>query len=249
MNKIIIFTKKLNYFLLLFHILFFFTIVTQALNVQTILTPTPLCTMVYKNNTPSIVYGKTAILPLTGLFYYNIQKNSLIHDIEHHPILTTIITSCILYYAIHYIYNNQQIKIENNILNIIQHLFHLLIIAHGMYNKITNPSTNRINTTALSTSLISLEIFLEKAYNAWNILFEYFQELYPKKQLYIYNMNEIDILEVLQAGFYEPEIMPLLIHFCDKNYSSYEYETIIECLESKLKLISHKIAKTIPDHY
>ena len=62
-------------------------------------------------------------------------------------------------------------------------------------------------------------------------------------------MNEIDILEVLQAGACEPEIMPLLIHFCDKNYSSYEYEAIIETLESKLKLINHKISKTLPNDY
>ena len=57
-------------------------------------------------------------------------------------------------------------------------------------------------------------------------------------------MDQIDIFEILQAADREPEILQLITHMYDKKNLVYDYEPIVNCLESKLKQINHKL-KTV----
>lgn len=241
----------------LYFILFFLSNILHGMDDSTMLTiifaPAPLLDLHHKHQQEFsyLSFCKKATIPLTGCFYYGIKKNDVWTDIIKNPYTTSIITYIILHYCIYSITQNQQNKIDEEIINTMQHVFYLLIIGHGIYNKITNPSffLHKISTTISTSNLMTLQLFLHKAYNAWFILFSYYQEHYKNKPLYAYHVNKIDLFDVLQASSHESDILPLITHFYDKNNIMHDYESILNCLEVKLKLINHKLIYILPTKY
>jgi hypothetical protein len=239
---------------LLFIVIFIIPIPATGMDkiipLTTIFAPTPLVKIQNKNKFKfnALSFLKKATIPLTACFYYGINKNDTWTDISNNPYTTSILIYAMIYYTTYLIFKNQQNKIDEDIIELMEHLFHLLIIGHGIYNKINSISCDSYKTsTGLhSSEFLTLQFFLYKAYNTWFILFSYYQEHYKNKPLYAYHTNQIDLFEVLQASKHEPEILPLITKFYDKNNKIYDYEPILNCLEIKLKLINHKLMKILP---
>jgi hypothetical protein len=237
------------------YLLLFPSISLQGMDNQillaTIFTPAPLLELHHKNTKEDgyIAYLKKAAIPLTCCFCYTIKKNDIWTDITENPYTSSIFMYTVTHYFVHLILQNQKNKIDQEIINMMQHIFHFLIIGHGIYNKITTPSYSQYKSSIAinSTTLSTLQLFLNNAYNTWFILFSYYQEHYKNKPLYAYHMNQIDLFETLQASTHEPDILPLITKFYDKNNTTYDYEPILNCLEIKLKLINHKLKTIFPD--
>ena len=162
------------------------------------------------------------------------------------PLATSMYLYAITHYYAYLMIEKQQKKIDQDIINMMQHVFHLLIIGHGIYNKMTLPCLDQQKTFRIvnPSNLNTLELFLCNAYQTWLILFSYYEERCKYKPLYAYRMDQIDIFEILQAADREPEILQLITHMYDKKNLVYDYEPIVNCLESKLKQINHKL-KTV----
>lgn len=215
----------------------------------TIFAPAPLLELHKKNNNDFnyISSLKKVTIPVACCFCYGIKKNSILLDIRENPYTTSILTYLIIHYCTYLALQNQQAKMDKDIIDMMQHIFHLLIIGHGMYNKITTlDSQYKISAFMNTSTITTLQLFLHKAYNTWFVLFSYYQEHYKNKPLYAYQTDQIDLFEVLQASSHEIEILPMITKFYDKNNTIYDYEPILNCLEIKLKLINHKLINFLP---
>ena len=222
----------------------------ESIPLPTIFAPAPLFELHRKNKFEfnCLSFLKKAAIPLTAGFYYGVNKDTMWTDITNNPYTTSILAYAMIHYGTYLVLQNQQNKIDEDITELMQHIFHLLIIGHGIYNKINTAFCDQYKTSAAlsSPALITLQFFLYKAYNTWFILFSYFQEHYKNKPLYAYHTNQIDLFEVLQASTHEPDILPLITKFYDKNNKNYDYEPILNSLEIKLKLINHKLMRVLP---
>lgn len=222
----------------------------NSILLTTIFTPAPLLEL-HDHNTKEqgyITNIKKSVIPLTCCFFYMINKNNIWADIIQNPWTTSISLYALAHYSTYLILQKQQETIDQEIINMMQHVFHLLIIGHGIYNKMTTPShhSQKISVAINSSTLETLQFFLLSAYNTWFILFSYYQEHYKNRPLYTYHMDQIDLFEMLQASKNEPDMLPLITHFCDKNNTTYDYKPILNCLEIKLKLINHKLKTALP---
>ena len=219
----------------------------------TIFTPAPLFELHQKSkcNQISMDSIKNSLAPLTVCFYFLINENDIRTNITQNPYITSILIYMTAYYSKQLIMKNEQNKIDQEIIDMMQRVFHFLIIGHGIYNKIIAPSYDQAKTAISinSLTLTTLQLFLNKAHETWLTLFSYYQEHYKYKPLYAYHMNQIDIFETLQASTYEPDILPLITNFYDKNNRTYDYEPILNCLEIKLKKINHKLIRVLPSAY
>lgn len=218
----------------------------------TIFAPTPLLELqdktLWEKNHPYIKLIKQIALPASCLLLLNSRKYEIIHDIQEHSLLAAVLC----YLASHYTYAmmaaDPQQEIDEDIIDIMQEVFHLLVIGHGIHNKINlNRSNHKISSVMNVSNLVTLEFFLENAYHAWSTLFAYYHEHYHNKPLYAYPVNQIDLFEVLQACKSDAEILPLITNFYDKHNQNYDYEAILNYLELKLKLINHKLISIMPD--
>ena len=191
---------------------------------------------------------KKAAIPLTCCFFYAIKKDNIWTDLTENSITSSICIYIAAYYCYQLVRKNQQNQIDEEIIETMQHLLHLLIIGHGIYNKITNSSFPEYKKSAIinSTTVTTLQFFLNNAYSAWFILFSYYQERYKDKPLYSYRMDQIDVFEIVQASMHEPDLLPLIQNFYDIDNKIYDYEPIFNCLEVKLKQINHKMKTILP---
>ncbi len=211
----------------------------------TIFTPIPLLELNQKN-TPKldyIGYIKECSFPFACSFCLAVKKNDIWADIIENPAATIALFYCIIHYYAYLMMEQQHQKIDQDIIHMMQNVFHLLIIGHGIYNKISLAGIDeKIISNSLSRSNINtLELFLCNAYQTWLILFSYYQDHYKNKPLYAYYMDKIDTFEILQAADHEPEIFPLISNFYDKKNIIYDCEPIFNYLETKLKQINHKL--------
>jgi|GEM_PF-1553511 len=219
----------------------------------TIFAPAPLFELHQRNKYDNVYINsiKKSLIPLTLLFYYSINENDTRTNIIKTPYITATLIYMIACYGKQLVIKNEQSKIDQEVIDMMQRVFHFLIIGHGIYNKIITPSYDQSKTTISinSLALTTLQLFLNKAHETWITLFSYYQEHYKGKSLYAYQMNQIDIFETLQASTYEPDILPLITNFYDKNNRIYDYEPILDCLEIKLKKINNKLIKVLPGEY
>lgn len=219
----------------------------------TIFVPIPLikpcCKKTWEQSYTHII--KKAAIPLACCFCYTINKNNIWTDIKENPYSAIILIYTASHYCINLALQDKDVQIDQKITNLMQDLFYLLIIGHGMYNKIISlPSyQDKILTTIDPFIPTDLELFLYKAYHIWSILFSYYQEHHTDKPLYAYDMNQIDLFEVAQACSYEPEILPSITHFYNKNNTIYNCESVLNFLENKLNLINHKLIPILPTQY
>ena len=216
----------------------------------TIFAPAPLLELHHtKTHDENFITSiKKYAFPLTCCFFYTIKKDSIWRDLTENSISSSIYIYIAAYYCYQFVRQNQQNQIDEEIIETMQHLLHLLIIGHGIYNKIINCSfpEYKISATINSTTVTTLQFFLNNAYNTWFILFSYYQERYKDKPLYSYRMDQIDVFEILHASMHEPDLLPLVQNFYDINNKMYDYEPIFNCLEVKLKQINHKIKTILP---
>lgn len=216
----------------------------------TIFAPAPLITLHYKNQwkTSCLQTLKNNALPLSCCFFYMLYKDNVWHDVTKNPLTTISMAYILAHYSNYLMLQAEQQKIDQEIMDMMQHIFHLLIIGHGIYNKIITPSYDAYKTMLMMNvlNLDTLDLFLNNAYHTWFILFSYYQEHYDSHPLYMYNMEEIDSFEVLQAAQYEPDVIPFIINFYNKNNTIHDCQAILNCLEIKLKLINHKLGKIMP---
>jgi hypothetical protein len=220
--------------------------------IGTIFSPAPLLDLKHKYEwyETHISYIKKASLPLTCWFCYGIKKNELGVDIIKHPYLAAIIIYTIIHYSTCLTLKKYQKKIDEEIISMMQHIFHILVIGHGIFNKVTMISYQENKASVINSSaIVTLQFFLQKAYKSWFILFSYYQKHYKNKPLYAYNTNEMDIFEVLQAAAHEQDILPFIIKFYDKKNKIHDFEPIINYLEIKLNLINHKLIHALPKEY
>lgn len=213
----------------------------QELQSSIILSPIPLVEFnkLQTHHGIDASWIKPCIIPLSCYFFYQIQNTDVINDITSHPfMIASIITSMFfLYPCIQKV--NQSLTIKHEIIEMIRHLFHLLLIGHGLENKILQDSKNKENIIS-SINTTSLQFFLNQAYQAWFILLDYYQEHYTYEHMYTYKIEEIDVFEVLQACSYEKDLLPLALEFYDKHNIGYDYQIILNTLEYQLKQIDHK---------
>lgn len=223
----------------------------QPIIPTTIFSPIPLLQIRFKNqnNNLSIALFKKYSIPLTACFYYSIQNNNIMTDIQQHPYTTIFFIYAISYYISFMAKQKSQKKIDEEIINIMEHIFQILIIGHGIYNKIVIKDLykNSLNTQE-STLFTTLEEVLYNTYHSWLILFDYYEEHYQKKSLYTYKMNQIDLFEMIQACDQEPDLLTLITDFY-KDETYYNYEPILNFLEIKLKLINYKISENLSDDF
>ncbi len=216
----------------------------------TIFTPIPLLELDQKNTLKLdyITYITEATIPFACCFCLAVKKNDIWTDIIQNPGATIACLYGITHYYAYLMMQKQQQKIDGDIIHTMQHVFHLLIIGHGIYNKITLPGLDqqKISPAMRASNLNMLELFLCNAYQTWLILFSYYQDHYKNKPLYAYYMDKIDTFEILQAADHEPDIFPLITNFYDKKNIMYDYEPIFNCLETKLKQINHKLITIFP---
>ncbi len=244
--------KKIN---VLYFISLFLSISLQAMNNQkystTIFTPIPLLELHQTNTSTPFNYIasiKEASIPIACCFCFAIKKNDLWTDIIQNPLATSVIIYAITHYYLYVMMEKNHQKIDRDIINMIQHVFHLLIIGHGMFNKITKSSfeQNKVPSDVVVSNLNTLELFLCNAYQTWSVLFSYYQERYKNKTVYAYNMNQMGIFEILQAADQEPDILPFIANFYDKKNMIFDYQPILNCLEIKLKQINHRLKFLLP---
>ena len=139
----------------------------------TIFAPAPLLELhdkdTWQSNSASFL--KKATIPLTCCFYYGIKKNDLWTDVMNNPYTSSICIYAMIHYYTYLAQQNQQLKIDKEIIDMMQHIFHLLIIGHGIYNKIsvTNLHEHKTSTAINISTLTTLQLFLHKAYNTWFI--------------------------------------------------------------------------------
>ncbi|MBP6869404.1 hypothetical protein KBC04_00760 [Candidatus Babeliales bacterium] len=237
-----------------FFLFFFITLPCSGINnstqITTIFTPTPLLQpyFKYQHNNNILAYLKKLTIPVTGCFYYAIHSGNIITDIKTHPYKTTLILYALIYCGAYAVMENEKEKIDEEIINMIQHVFHILIISNGIYNKIVHYHLYKNITTMQASAFETLQFFLSNAYNTWLILFSYYQEHYKNKPIYAYQMDQIDLFEVLQACNQEQDILSLITNFYDDSMI-YNFEPILDCLELKLKLINHRLLKSLPLKY
>jgi hypothetical protein len=240
---------KLLYVITIFLCTFLQAIPDQMKSI-TIFTPIPLLELDQKN-TPKldyIAYIKDASLLFACCFCLSIKKNDIWTDIIQNPKTTIALFYCIVHYYAYLMMEQQQQKIDRDIIHMMQNVFHLLIIGHGIYNKIAliNLDEKRMSNSLHRSNINSLELFLCNAYQTWLILFSYYQDHYKNNPLYAYDMEKIDTFEILQAADYEPDMLPLITSIYDKKNKICDYEPILKCLEIKLKQINHKLITILP---
>ncbi|MBV8661002.1 MAG: hypothetical protein JO129_02565 [Candidatus Dependentiae bacterium] len=197
---------------------------------------------------------KKAAIPLTCYFCYSINKNSIWTDIKENPYSSAILIYATIYYCMDFALKSKENKIEEEIINLMQDLFCLLIISHSMYNKIINsPSSpqHKISTTTDVFMLSNLKSFLHKTYDTWSTMFSYYQKHHKNKDqfLYAYNLNQINTFDIAQACSHDPEMLTFVTQIYNKNNISYDCESIINFLENKLSLINHKLIPILPTQY
>ena len=234
------------------YISFFLFMSLQSVDKQivstTIFAPAPL--LEFDQNNLSKFYYLTSIkqvaIPLACCLCLAVKKNDIWIDIMQNPLAASMCIYAITHYYAYLMIEKKQNKIDQDIIIMMQHVFHLLIIGHGIYNKITMASLDQQKTFPIVnlSNVNTLELFLCNAYQTWLILFSYYQERYKDKPLYAYHMNQIDIFEILQAADREPDVLQLITHIYDKKNITCDYEPIFDYLEVRLKQINHKL-KTI----
>jgi len=224
--------------------------VDQQILSTTVFTPVPLLEFDQTNISDSyyLVSIKQVAIPLACCLCLAIKKNDIWTDIMQNPLAASMCIYAIMHYYVYLMIEKQQKKIDQDIITMMQHVFHLLIIGHGIYNKMSLSSFEQQKASPIVnvSNVNMLELFLCNAYQTWLILFSYYQERYKDKPLYVYHMDQVDIFEILQAADREPEVLPLIIQIYDKKNIICDYEAIITYLENKLKQINNKLQTILP---
>lgn len=244
--------KSIQYFFILF-LLFYRSIhANNQINFPiTIITPIPLLQNYFQNQNKNNIatYLKQYAMPLTLYFYYKTSSNNIITDMTSNPWTTLGIIYIINCYMSLIKIEEEQKKIDQDILDMMQHVFQILIIGCGIHNKIIKHHNYKTSINIQVSTFTALHQLLYNAYNSWLILFSYYEEHAKQEQLfYIYKTNQIDIFEMTQVCNKEPDLLPLInqLHHNDFNYN---YEPILNCLELRLKLINHRINNTLPSSF
>jgi len=209
-----------------------------------IYTPRPLIkiTSCDKSLVSYIPYLEQAIVPITLSICFGCKQNEIFYDIVSHPYITTAGVYAMLQYYYYNMKKNYDEKINNEIEMMLQNTFYLLIIGHGIYNKITSLTPHFKNSISIEPeSLKTLLEFLYSGYDTWQALFSYYKKNCSHNQLYAYKTNQINFFEVLQASAYDPELFSLVLNFYHKDHFTHNYDAIIQSVEQKLKLIDLRL--------
>jgi len=210
---------------------------------RTIFSPAPL--IKFNKDMPGAddyrSYIKKIGIPITCCYYLSLQSNNLLMDIIEHPAIAAFLGYITINYFNYVWLKKQEKKTSQELTEIIEYLFYLLVIGHGVYNQIITVYQEQDQTLDMQLDILEdLDFFLKKTYSTWHTLFIYHEERYGKKYLYAYNVEQINFFEVLQATTNIPEVLPLVAQFYNNN-NSYDYEPILHCLEFKLKAVNHKM--------
>jgi len=209
---------------------------------STIYAPQPLTRIHFDTTTNSIRSSidttKNYSPALALIFFANITETSLYQDFVNKPFLAGcscygIITTYFTYIALqkkHILY----LTIKDNL----QNIFNLLVIGYGIYNKMTY---HYYFSMPLKFSLTPLQQFLQQAYESWLTISNFYHKHYKNEPVFIYQIKNIDFIDVLQATQNEIEILPAIINFYHEPYDVYDFETILTYLEAKLKSINRNI--------
>ncbi len=190
---------------------------------------------IFYNNLCAIKYYSPVY---TAILLTQIKKTSLYDDIYNNPFTTIaagygIVTT---YYALSLLKKNRDfyLSIKTNL----QHIFTILIIGYGIYNEINH---NYYFAIPSKFSLQELQKFLEQGYESWFALSNFYHQHYKNEPLFMYHINNIDFIDVVQASQNEIEILPQIIHFYHEPYDIYNMEIIINYLRTELKNINRNI--------
>ena len=188
-----------------------------------------------------IPYVQQAALPISACFLYTIHKNNIIHDITHNPYTTAFLIYCALQYSLHAIQEHKQIIKSMEIKKALQEVFYLLVIGHGIRNLATQiPYESYKTSHAITINLESLDTFLDTSHELWTSLFLEYKTTKHTSQIMIYHSDSIQLFEILQAASHDPKLMNMVINYYQRISYTYNYQTILEYLEQKLAVLSHK---------
>ena len=208
----------------------------------TIYAPEPLAQIHFDSSTKiirSCICTTKNTSPLLALvFFASITQTSFYQDCIDYPFVVGL-----TWYGAISTYCSLQILKKNHALYLaikknLQEIFNLLIIGYGIHNEITS---NYYFSFPLKSSLPSLQEFLHQAYDSWLIISDFYHQHYQNESVFIYQIKNIDFIDVLQATQNEIAILPAIINFYQEPYDFYDLEIIITYLETKLQTINRNI--------
>jgi hypothetical protein len=209
----------------------------------TIYAPQPLAQIHFDTSTKiirSCIYTTKNMSPLLALvFFASMTQTSFYQDCIDYPFVIGL-----TYYGAISTYLSLQTLKKNRVLYLaikknLQEIFNLLIIGYGIHNEITS---NYYFSLPLKSSLPSLQHFLNQAYDSWLTLSDFYHQHYQNESVFIYQIKNIDFIDVLQATQNEIAILPVIINFYQEPYDFYDLEIIVTYLETKLQTINRNVS-------
>jgi hypothetical protein len=206
----------------------------NKLQQQPILSPLPWYT-IKVNKSLSFKNIQQMALPISyGFLSLVLQKNPEKQAWYHY----TASLSLLAYYVYALVQNYQKNKEECELIALIQELFRILIITHGIHNKLCQ---HYKSSYAVIVSPTNIYNFLENLSQDWSLLCQNYQKITHTQTLYVYPVNHINTFEVLQAGVHYEEIWPDIIHFYHTQTNFVYYDKIMHGLNKRFLQTHEKI--------